>query len=194
MGYVCDSGMEIMGVTVTHTLPVILEMNSLTQKSLVPIFHLSNLHGSHPMSGCKSRQVLSISRPDSTDASRVSQSEMEDCTEEWTFPSNHFDFIHMRGLVGSIDDWDALFQKAWNCLRPGGWLESYEISPAWESDDDSIPTDSAMGQWGGIFIEGGRQSGRSFTVVKDEVQRKAMEAAGFQGIQEKNIKVPTPSS
>ncbi|KAK5653706.1 hypothetical protein OQA88_8737 [Cercophora sp. LCS_1] len=117
--------------------------------------------------------------------------EIEDCTQEWTFPPDHFDFIHIRGLVGSIDDWDALFRKAFTCLKPGGWLESYEISPAWESDDDTIPVDSAMGRWGGIFIEGGRKFGRSFTVVKDEVQRKGMEAAGFRNIQEKNIKVGT---
>lgn len=99
----------------------------------------------------------------------------------------------MRGLVGSIDNWDALFQKAFICLKPGGWLESYEISPTWESDDDTIPPNSAMAKWGPMFIEGGRQSGRSFTIVKDKVQRKAMQAAGFKNIDEKNIKAPIGS-
>ena len=116
-------------------------------------------------------------------------SEIEDCTEEWSFPPNHFDFIHIRGLVGSIDDWHVLFQRAYNCLKPGGWLESYEISPLWESDDDTIPKDSAMAQWAGIFIEGGRRIGRTFEVLPLNLQRKAMEAAGFKEIQEKPIKV-----
>jgi hypothetical protein len=114
---------------------------------------------------------------------------MEDCTLEWTFPPEHFDFIHIRGLVGSIDDWHVLFQRAFTCLKPGGWLESYEINPSWESDDNTVAEKSAMGQWGPIFIEGGRQSGRSFTIVPDGTQQKAMEAAGFQDIQEKKIKV-----
>ena len=116
-------------------------------------------------------------------------SEIEDCTEEWSFPPNHFDFIHIRGLVGSIDDWHVLFQRAYTCLKPGGWLESYEISPLWESDDDTIPKDSAMAQWAGIFIEGGRRIGRTFEVLPLNLQRKAMEAAGFKEIQEKPIKV-----
>ena len=116
-------------------------------------------------------------------------SEIEDCTQPWTFPPSHFDYIHMRGLVGSIDDWPALFQQAYNCLKPGGWLESYEVSPIWESDDSEIPKDSALAQWGKIFVEGGKKFGRTFTVVGDKLQRKGMEESGFKGLNEFDIKV-----
>jgi len=116
-------------------------------------------------------------------------SEIEDCTQSWTFPTNHFDFIHIRGLVGSIDDWNALFQRAFACLKPGGWLESFELSPCWDSDDGTVTETSAMGQWGKIFIQGGKQFGRTFTVIHDGLQRKGIEAAGFVDIQERNIKV-----
>jgi len=98
----------------------------------------------------------------------------------------------MRWLIGSIDDWYALFERAFNCIKPGGWLESYEMLPVWESDDGTVTETMALGQWGKIFIEGGRQAGRTFTVVSDELQRKAMEAAGFVDIQERNIKVWRP--
>jgi ubiquinone/menaquinone biosynthesis C-methylase UbiE len=30
--------------------------------------------------------------------------EIEDFTEEWTFPGNTFDYIHMRYLYGSVPD------------------------------------------------------------------------------------------
>lgn len=47
-----------------------------------------------------------------------------------------------------------------------------------------------MGQWGKIFIDGGKKAGRSFRAVQDELQKKAMEAAGFVDIQEYNLKMP----
>ena len=61
----------------------------------------------------------------------------------------------------------------------------------WETDDDdgSLPKDSALYQWGPIFTEWGAKSGRSFTVVDDGLQRKAMERAGFVDIDEFDTKV-----
>lgn len=116
-------------------------------------------------------------------------SEIEDCTQEWTFPTNEFDYVHIRYLVGSIADWAALYKQAFRALKPGGYLESYEASPNVGTDDDTLPPKSATAQWGPLFIEGGKAIGRSFTIVDEHVQRKAMEEAGFVDIQEKNIKV-----
>lgn len=95
----------------------------------------------------------------------------------------------MRWLLGSIDDWNALFERASACLRPGAWLESFEMSALMESDDGSVTDRTAMGQWGKFFVEGGRKCGRSFTVIQDGLQRRAMEAAGFVDIQEHDMKV-----
>ena len=47
-----------------------------------------------------------------------------------------------------------------------------------ESDDGSVTTTSAMHEWGRIFIEGGKKTGRPFTVLEDELQQKSMEQAG----------------
>lgn len=146
------------------------------------------------MSSCKSFPAQSNPNPHPQFSNFFwdeKKSEIEDCTQDWTFPPNSFDYIHMRWLVGSIDDWDRLFQRAYDCTKPGGWLESYEMSTMWESDDGSVTDKSALGQWGKIFIEGGRKAGRTFTVVVDELQRKAMENAGFVDIQERNIRVST---
>ncbi|KAL1848309.1 hypothetical protein VTK73DRAFT_10164 [Phialemonium thermophilum] len=117
--------------------------------------------------------------------------EIEDCTQEWTFASNTFDYVHTRALVGSIADWSALFREAFRVLKPGGYLESYEMSGNVGTDDGPLPPTSAVAQWGPLFVQGGRAIGRSFTVVDDGIQRKAMEEAGFVDIQEKNIKCPT---
>ncbi|KAM6530475.1 hypothetical protein FALCPG4_008603 [Fusarium falciforme] len=116
--------------------------------------------------------------------------EIEDCTQEWTFPADHADYIHMRWLVGSIPDWDKLFSQAYRCCRPDGWVESFEPSPFFTSDDGTVKEESALGQWGKFFIEGGKKFGMNFTIVEDDVQVKAMEAAGFVDIQTFEYKTP----
>lgn len=98
----------------------------------------------------------------------------------------------MRWLTGSIPDWYSLFAEAYKTCKPGGWVESFEPSSVLESDHEEIPEDSAMGQWGKFFIEGGKKTGRSFLVVEEEIQRKAMEAAGFVNIGEFCFKVCCP--
>ncbi|UPK99997.1 hypothetical protein LCI18_010932 [Fusarium solani-melongenae] len=116
--------------------------------------------------------------------------EIDDCTQEWTFTPETFDYVHIRYLVGTIPDWNELFRQAHKTLKSGGWLESFEASPTIESDDGTVTPESAMGQWDKIFIEGSKSSGRSFTVLADNLQRKAMEEAGFVDIEEWNYKCP----
>jgi len=95
----------------------------------------------------------------------------------------------MRWLLGSIVDWTALFKQAYLSCKPGGWFESFETSSRFESDDGSVTEASALGQWGKIFEQGGKVFGRSFSVVDDGIQRKAMEEAGFVDIEEFNFNV-----
>ena len=57
--------------------------------------------------------------------------------------------------------------------------------------DGSVEEGSAMDQWGKLFHEAGRKTGRSFRVYEDELQKKAMEAAGFVDIQVWEFKVRT---
>ncbi|KAF5638011.1 phosphoethanolamine n-methyltransferase 3 [Fusarium sp. NRRL 52700] len=116
--------------------------------------------------------------------------QIDDCTQEWTFKENSLDYIHTRFLVGSIVDWPGLFKQAYKCLKPGGYIESHEASPCIGSDDNSVSEDSAMGQWGKIFMEGGRRLQRPFSVLEDNVQVESMKEAGFVNIEEEEIKVP----
>lgn len=114
---------------------------------------------------------------------------MDDCTQEWTFGENTYDFVHIRWLFGSIMDWTALFKQAYKTLRPGGYIETQEPSIRFESDDGTVNEKTAMGQFGKIFVEGGKKMGRTMTVLEDGIQRKALEEAGFEAIEEANFKV-----
>lgn len=58
-----------------------------------------------------------------------------------------------------------------------------------ESDDGTVGPQSATSQWEKFFIEGGRKTKRSFSVVDDSLQRKSMEEANFVEIDEWNFKV-----
>lgn len=101
------------------------------------------------------------------------------------------DFVHIRWLFGSIVDWTKLFQQAYNTIKPGGYLESHEASILFHSDDGSVHEKTAMAQFGKFFLEAAKVLGRSFTVIEDGTQRKAMQAAGFVDIVEKDLKVST---
>ncbi|KAJ4198718.1 hypothetical protein NW767_008709 [Fusarium falciforme] len=117
-------------------------------------------------------------------------SEIEDCTQTWTFDENSIDYVHMRYLIGSIKDWPALMKEAFRVCKPGGYVESYEGSPDMESDDDTVPKDSAMADWGPIFKEAGAKISRPFTILHEDLARKAMEEAGFVDIESRDFKAP----
>ncbi|CAJ2499660.1 Uu.00g025130.m01.CDS01 [Anthostomella pinea] len=119
--------------------------------------------------------------------------EIDDITMPWTYAPNNFDYIHMRWLVGAIPDWDTLFKEAFKSIKPGGYFESVEASPMITSDDNTVPHGCALDQWGRVFWEAGKTFGRSFKVLEEGLQRKAMEAAGFVDIKEHNFKTPLGS-
>ncbi|KAM5523904.1 Phosphomethylethanolamine N-methyltransferase 2 [Fusarium oxysporum f. sp. phaseoli] len=116
--------------------------------------------------------------------------EIEDFNQDWTFPPESFDYVHLRYLVGCVPDWDKLFEQAFKALKPGGWVESFEASAIIESDDDSVKPDSALAQWGPIFIKASKTIGNTFTVVGDELQRPGIEKAGFADVKQWDSKLP----
>ncbi|KAI1770768.1 S-adenosyl-L-methionine-dependent methyltransferase [Hypoxylon cercidicola] len=117
--------------------------------------------------------------------------EIDDVTLPWTYKPDTFDFIHMRWLVGSIEDWYGLYKEIFRTLKPGKYFENKESSAIITSDDGTVTDDSALSQWGKVFNEAGKQSGKTFRVVEDDIQRKAMEAAGFVDIEEHVFKART---
>ena len=73
--------------------------------------------------------------------------EIDDCREEWTFPKDHFDFIHIRTLAGAISDWPALLKQCYTHLKPGGKLEIAEGRANQWWAHDSVPEDSYTYKW-----------------------------------------------
>ncbi|XXG94483.1 hypothetical protein Hte_000740 [Hypoxylon texense] len=119
--------------------------------------------------------------------------EIDDLEQPWTYAPNSFDYIHIRYMVGGVSDWNKLFRQSFDALKPGGWIESFEVEADYRSDDNTIPPNSAMYMWQDLFTEGGKKLGRPFTILTEDTQRKGIEAAGFVDITVKDIKVPMGS-
>lgn len=97
--------------------------------------------------------------------------------------------MHLRYLMGSITHWDELFKQAYRVLKPGAWIQSYEADAVVTSEDGTVVEGSALDQWGKIFIEAGKKTGRTFLLIDDDVQRKGLEAAGFTNIVHRDTNV-----
>src|SRR5690606_26440636 len=48
-----------------------------------------------------------------------------------------FDLIHVRTMMGSIKNWDKFFERAYENLQPGGYLELHESDVFHPASDDS---------------------------------------------------------
>jgi SAM-dependent methyltransferase len=108
--------------------------------------------------------------------------EVDDVTLEWTFPEDHFDFVHIREMFGSIPDWDYFFREVYRCTKPGGWVEVVEHSVEPISDDGTQTPDHFYWTWGRTVVEMGEKNGKSFTIWKEAKER--LERAGFVDVVE----------
>lgn len=113
--------------------------------------------------------------------------EIHDVESDWTFPKNHFDLIHIRYLVGSIGDWDALMKKAFDHLAPGGYLEIGEQKVRMFSNVEGGVT-PAMSQYFDVFDDACKAAGKDVLSV-DKFADK-LKKAGFDDVEEKIYRIP----
>ncbi|KAL9532416.1 Methyltransferase [Sphaerulina musiva] len=114
--------------------------------------------------------------------------EIDDCMAEWVYPESHFDFIHIRGLFGSISDWPTLYQQCYSHLQPGGWIEQVEWSIQNRSADGSLRPNSTLAKWSMYGIECGRRLKKTFKIAEE--MAGMITSAGFVDVVEKRFKWP----
>jgi Methyltransferase domain len=114
--------------------------------------------------------------------------EVDDITQEWTWPEDHFDFIHIREMFGSVPDWDGFFEQCFKHTARGGWIEIVEHAVEPTCDDDTQPPDHFYWQWGAKVVECGERIGKSFTIWREAKER--LERAGFVDVTEVTYKWP----
>ncbi|KAG6069704.1 hypothetical protein E4U16_007478 [Claviceps sp. LM84 group G4] len=114
--------------------------------------------------------------------------EIDDATLQWTWNDNHFQFIHMRYIVGGIQDWGALLKEAYKCCAPGGWVESLEYEPELISDDESAELEPILASYGELFREASKKLNRPLFVK--EILPRALGDAGFIDTRVVRHKIP----
>ncbi|KEZ46526.1 hypothetical protein SAPIO_CDS0313 [Scedosporium apiospermum] len=114
--------------------------------------------------------------------------EVDDINKPWTFPSDYFDFIHVRNMLGTVRDWMEFHKTALMHIAPGGWIEQVEISAITRSDDGTIPSGSALERWSGVWSDVSEKLGITFHTA--EISFEAIQAAGFTNIHQRIVKIP----
>jgi trans-aconitate methyltransferase len=114
---------------------------------------------------------------------------VDDFESEWTFnPEEAFDFIHGRALAGNVKDFDLLYHRIYENLKPGGWLEMQEYQSGLYSDDDpSLSKAPNFKKWTHLCNEASERAG--FLPAIAEMQRQKILDAGFIDVHEDVYKV-----
>jgi len=114
--------------------------------------------------------------------------EIDDAAEEWTFPKESFDYIHVRGLFGSLRDWPAFYRQVLAHLKPGGYYEQMECSVYCHAEDGTSPPGSPLRRWGELFNEAGIRTGKTVNVIDHQYQW--LKDAGFEDVREHRFRMP----
>ncbi|KAL6714589.1 hypothetical protein ACLMJK_008014 [Lecanora helva] len=93
------------------------------------------------------------------------------------------DFILSRLVMCGMTDWEGYIEKAFEMLKPGGYLELQEEDVDWLVDDESITED-----WEWLDVCYPSDALNDFQCAKKAADR--MERAGFVNVQVKKFKWP----
>jgi hypothetical protein len=110
---------------------------------------------------------------------------------DWNLPLNSFDFVHSRYNHLRIISWPDHLQKAYNVLKPGGYIEVHDKLFKIFCDDGTFREGSGLWRWHTDIIRGIQmdQSNRQPDMVGADIV-KHLEDCGFQDIRIKSWKVP----
>ncbi|KAJ0327634.1 hypothetical protein COL5a_005602, partial [Colletotrichum fioriniae] len=118
--------------------------------------------------------------------------QIDDIEAEWTWPTEFFDYIHIRHLEGCVSDWPKLYSQAFEHLIPGGYVEVNELDLEDYSQalGDDLPQDHVYRRWAKIMFESMDKLGKTGKQTRDHGIANGMRNAGFVDIVEKSWPIP----
>ncbi|KHN94258.1 Methyltransferase type 11 [Metarhizium album ARSEF 1941] len=117
---------------------------------------------------------------------------VDDMESPWLHPRNHFDYIHSRHTVMAIKQWDRLYRRAFEHVKPGGWMEMQEIHhrPRSAGPDGTVPADHPVARFWTLVTEGLAALGVNLDISSGGVLAGKMQEAGFTNVTERVFHVP----
>ncbi|KAJ9142342.1 S-adenosyl-L-methionine-dependent methyltransferase [Pleurostoma richardsiae] len=67
---------------------------------------------------------------------------IDDLEDEWLYPEDTFDYIHVRHTLHSIRDRKTLLERCYRHLKPGGYVEFQELHYSPKCDDATLTADT----------------------------------------------------
>ncbi|KZL81778.1 methyltransferase domain-containing protein [Colletotrichum incanum] len=99
--------------------------------------------------------------------------------------ARQYDVVHTRAVFDDSRYWPKFYRDAYHHLKPGGLLEIEAVQWILQSDDGTLPNDSALRHWAGILY--GSKDGKQY--LDFENTKSQLEAVGFIASEE-IIKLP----
>lgn len=115
--------------------------------------------------------------------------EIDDAEEEdgWTWPANEFDLVHLRNMSGAFRDWGCIYREAFECLKPGAWIEICEFD-----DQNCFQTfygsDSPVAELAIAFKTAAMKSGRPRSM--NHLEPEFVESHGFVDVRTSEYEIP----
>ncbi|KAK3375459.1 hypothetical protein B0H63DRAFT_482982 [Podospora didyma] len=109
---------------------------------------------------------------------------IENAEEEWIRPANTVDLVHLRNMAGAFGDWKFIYGQAFECIKPGGWIEvlDYDDMYAYQNFLTFYPEDSPVHHLFKGIYEALDKSGR--VRGRDHMREELLIEAGFVDIRD----------
>ncbi|OLN85070.1 hypothetical protein CCHL11_10246 [Colletotrichum chlorophyti] len=116
--------------------------------------------------------------------------QIDDYELDWTWPINHFDFVHIRNLEAAVADWPRLFRQAFEHTKPGGYIEVKQIDIRTLSQTTELTDDHIFSRWFEFITEATDKIGKTARNVDNRGLARGITEAGFVVEGEHEWKVP----
>ncbi|KAF2085456.1 methyltransferase [Saccharata proteae CBS 121410] len=114
---------------------------------------------------------------------------VDDLESPWIEPSDHYDLVHGRHVLQAFKDYPTVLQRAFQHIKPGGFIELHEFEFHAGCDDGTLPPDGyALEQMLSYVAQGLKNLGPDlYGVLKLPGMLKD---AGFVNVEDRIFKVP----
>ncbi|KAJ9638964.1 hypothetical protein H2201_007434 [Coniosporium apollinis] len=113
---------------------------------------------------------------------------VDDAESEWLHPKDYFDFVHARHTAQAFKNYDMVLKRAYNHIKPGGWMECQEMHHFAQCDDGSMPDDYKLTEYIGYIQKGLAVLGPDLQAALKLADK--LKATGFVNVEERVLKVP----